>query len=41
MSVLESLNKDSYGGGIIGETTSLSFTHKNEDVHDKGFLLLF
>ena len=28
MSVLESLNKDSYGGGVIGEITSLSLSFK-------------
>ena len=40
MSVLESHNKDSYGGGIIGEITSLSSSLKMVDIHGEGFLLL-
>ena len=40
MIIVESLNKDSYGGGIVGEITSLSFSLKMVDVHGEGFFLL-
>ena len=39
MSVLESLNEDSYGGSIIGKITSLSFSLKTVDVLGKEFFL--
>ena len=39
MSVLEALNKDSYGGGVVGKTTSLGFSFKMVYVHSERFLL--